>query len=357
MCEDKQTLYDWVTDNKRNWEIICPLCKSKMEITKLIDKEVAEVKCFNEKCKFIFNIEWMWYKIKASDLSKKLIINYGLNSKDAWRWANEVKYMNPTFFISAVKERSVENDSLRKIILPILRSNEKSNILVLGANYNLELYAFEGLGEYISQIVCSDVSNNILYKSYNLHHNDLSEKIWNDSTQSQIYYSKNFAENLAKKMILSDFSKGKDGTHSFTANGMFDICLLLKLIQSDYFDERFMMKTLLNIADKLKDGGTVIFSISKGTAYIVPEQEVESTLSLKYDNILENLSKNKIKTAFVSGVYKRRDLLHQQENKVDLLVDEILKLGVYEDVIVYYGKETSYEYFISCKRINREEEV
>lgn len=162
---EKMSLFNWC--KSQEWVINCPKCGKEIKINEgdhfRETASGATLKCGQEvggeTCSFNIQIPWMWHKIHSSDIVKNLMYQIpNMDMKKAWAWANEIKYMNPTYFLGQVEERTHDNGQLKKIIGDNIRTVD--NILVIGSNSNRELEILQDLT--FKNIVCVDLSKAIL---------------------------------------------------------------------------------------------------------------------------------------------------------------------------------------------------
>ena len=337
-------LFEW-TRNHPDWHIVCPICKKQIDLCSPVSGvglSKNKLKCTHQ-CSFEIDTNWIWYKIKASLLVEHLLMrvpNYTL--KDAWEWVNIFKYNNPTYQISQEVERQSAEIEL-KHILDADTSWTHGNVLSVGCNSGQELFIFNNYSD-IKSIVCVDISRTILecavkknHKALIAKHKSLAEpnKLFN------IYYCESFVENLPSQ--LECYEAEEDGLSSKTIsyNNKFDLVLVLKLFQSSYFDEFKLRRSLICLARQMCSGGLLIISFAKATEYISEDQEI----TLDSNGNIKNPKIN-----FVSGVYQPKGFTDSFEH-LNRLVREVLFIGEFKDVSVYYGNDKSFEYYISCKKI------
>ena len=337
-------LFEW-TKNNKNWHITCPLCGKPIVLnppTNGLGLLKNKLKC-SKLCSFEIDTSWIWYKIKASQLVEQLLMRVpSFDLKKAWEWVNIFKYSNPTYQISQEVERKSSEQELKRIL-----GNPnwiKGNVLSIGCNSGQELLVLSDY-EYIDSIVCVDISKTILDSAIRKNHKILMEQ-HKSSKNFNVCYCESFAENLPDKLKCFKVEKSSENNYIrtdelFEYDKKFDLVLVLKLFQSSYFDVLKLRKTLIGISKQLGQGGRLIISLAKATGYISEDQDVEVD------------SNNEIrdpKVNFVSGLYQPKGFVDSL-NKLNNIVQEVLFMGEYKDVSVYYGDEKSYEYYISCIKI------
>ena len=347
-------LFEW-TKKHTDWQIVCPSCKAVINLDNPPEQGLGllknKLKC-NHNCSFEIDTSWIWYKIKASSLVEQLLMRVPeCKLEDAWEWVNIFKYNNPTYQIS----QKIEREEAAKELKSVLnaggdKENESSkNVLSIGCNSGEELRIFsndkdtEPAVKNIKSIVCVDISKKILESAAKR-----VGSFFDESRYSKIFYCKAFVENLPSKLtcyqaVAPDQIEKGDKLSSTTVEytEKFDLVLALKLFQSSYFDEFKLRRALICIARQMNSGGRLIISFAKATEYISEDQEVE----LDSEGNIKKPAVN-----FVSGVYQPKGFTDSYE-QLNKMVREVLFIGEYEDVSVYYGNEASYEYYISCKKI------
>lgn len=336
-------LFEW-TKNRQDWQVICPICKEKIVLNSgaaggLLNNKL---KC-THKCSFEIDTNWIWYKIKASQLVEQLLMrvpNY--TPRDAWEWVNIFKYSNPTYQISQEVERKVAQNEL-KSILDVDTSWASGNVLSVGCNSGQELFVLDDYRN-IKSIVCVDISKTILESAVKKNHQALIEKHMSPTGRQNgfnIYYCESFVESLPSKLKCYLASDDKLSSDTTDYNDSFDLVLALKLFQSSYFDEFKLRRSLICLARQMRSGGRLVISFAKATEYISEDQEVEVDNNGDVKDPVVN---------FVSGVYQPKGFTDSFE-RLNQLVREVLFIGEFTDVSVYYGNDRSFEYYISCKKI------
>lgn len=327
-------LFNWCA-NRKEWVVRCPKCGKPIDLTDTrhyeLNNSIVTLKCGqgeHDKCSFIMDIPWMWHKIHSAKVVKDLVYNIPhMDTRKAWIWVNEFKYTNPTYYLGQNEERGT-CDSLQRIpITNIIRRSD--NILIVGSNSNREIDSLKQLN--YNKVVCLDISKKILDYGQQMLKLRLAGE--NSDVFSKIWYAEGFVEDLYDCEIEP---YQENNTPYPDREVKFNLCVALKLFQSAYFTKDKMRKSLIGIAAKLHKDGYLIISIPKQTAYLSEEQNVIAGQPLFLNRIM--------------GIYNEATGFSIDVNKLELIKNEIMEIGLYDNVTVYYGDENSYEYFITCTK-------
>lgn len=351
----EMSLFEW-TKNSKDWEVNCPLCGKKINLNpgkgQCGGLSIEKLKCTNDGCRFEVNTSWIWFKIKSSKLVDELLSKVpDYDIYKAWEWVNNFKYNNPTYQISEKNERNKSLSELSSIITKTATWNNDGKILCIGCNSGYELLALSSSNNNgdIKTIVSVDVSKNILESGLKENYRVVKEKC---GEKIEFLYCQSYVEKLEKSLkCFTVCSNGQSYSLSADANREygdcdFDLVLALKLFQSSYFEDISKLRqSLIRISEKMRSNATLIISIPKATCYIPQDQ-----------TCLVNNSSHKIegetKVNFISGIYQPNGFVDGVDSLkfLDKLVQEVLFLGEFINISVYYGNEKSYEYYITCKK-------
>ena len=248
-------------------------------------------------CNFHLITSNEWYKISLTQIKNELVKKYNVTDKNAWAWANTLKYLTSSYLKSQEQERKENSEYLKSFLINNLDCQKIKNAITIGVNSGLEMFDICSVLKNIFEITCVDLSEDIL---------KITAESLKNLNNVNINYCKAFIEDLGE----NGFDKG------------FDIAIALKLLQSSYFDDEMLKKTFDSVYKILKDDGIFLVSFPKNT----------------FCGGIEN-----------KGVYKKGQF-EDLRNSFKNFVEKLKNSNLFTDLKIFNENKQSNEFYLLCKK-------